>query len=126
MPWPGLAATNAGRKSCQTHVHTPLNHNSLVLRVHKCQPLEQVLTLVSRGLFQQKGFCSSVILSAGFSWVHVRNFSLIKKFPLGQLLWPKSSAPLAPSAELLMLSETTRREEYSSSNFFWDTERASL
>lgn len=99
MPWPGLAAMNAGQKSCQTHLHTPSNHNSVVLQVYGRQPLEQVLTLISRGLFQHKGFYSSVILSAGFSWVHVSNFSLIKKFPFGQLLWPKVSAPLAPSAK---------------------------
>lgn len=54
MPWPGLAAMNAGQKSCQTHLHTPLNHNSLMLQVYGCQHLEQILTLVSRGLFQCK------------------------------------------------------------------------
>lgn len=62
-----LAAMTADQKSCQTHVHTPLNHNSLMLQVYGCQPLEQILTLVSRGLFQHKVFYSSHILSAGFS-----------------------------------------------------------
>lgn len=49
--------------------------------------------------------------------------TLLRKFPLAQLLWPEASAPSAPAAELLLLNETTRRDEYSPCNSFWDTER---
>lgn len=68
-------------------------------------------------------FWDSMIISAAFSWVYFSSMTLLKKFPLAQLLWPEASAPSAPGAELLMLNETTQRDEYSPSNSFWDTER---
>jgi len=56
---------------------------------------------------------NSVTLAAGFSQFCFSSCSFIKKFTLGQLLWPEASATVAASAKLLTLTETPQREGHS-------------